>query len=243
MIRLEICANSIQSAIHAQKGGADRIELCQALGEGGTTPSHATIRYCIEKLNINTFVLIRPRAGDFFYSDTEFEVIKKETLHCKKSGVKGVVTGFLNKDYSIDKERTDEIVRLAFPMEVTFHRAFDLCADWEIALEDIIQCGCHRILTSGMAENAELGMKTLAELHSKATGRIGIMAGSGINSTNMAQIAKQTGISEFHASCKVLKNQTHFDDVKYYPDNSFAEYWETDAEKVRELKSIIRSFQ
>lgn len=235
---LEICADSISSAIQAEAGGADRIELCQSLSEGGTTPSFAAINYCFKNLNLETFVLIRPRAGDFFYSDIEFEIIKNDIQYCKSVGVKGVVTGFLNPDYSIDRKRTEEIVKLAFPMEVTFHRAFDLCNDWESGLEDVIACGCHRILTSGLAKNAELGVEVLTALHQRAAGRITIVAGSGINSGNIEAIAKRSGISEFHASCKVLKKMDTSAEKKHYPDISFVEYWETDVQKVKELKFL-----
>ena len=135
MIEVEICANSVQSAINAEKGGADRIELCQNLNEGGTTPSYAAIKYCVEKLSLK-------RPGDFCYNDAEYEAIKEDVLTCRELGVHGVVVGFLDKNLDIDTTRTAEIVKLAHPMEVTFHRAFDRCRDWRIALEQIIECGC-----------------------------------------------------------------------------------------------------
>ena len=144
-INVEICAPSVQSAIHADMAGADRIELCQNLLEGGTTPSFGAIQYCVEHLLLKTNVLIRPRTGDYCYNDAEFETIKNDVQQCKELGVHGVVVGFLHQDLTIDIEKTKEIVQLASPMEVTFHRAFDICADWRKALEQIIEAGSSRI--------------------------------------------------------------------------------------------------
>ncbi|MDR1345461.1 MAG: copper homeostasis protein CutC, partial [Bacteroidales bacterium] len=145
---LEVCANSAQSARNAQLGGAQRIELCQNLNEGGLTPSFAAIDYCINRLQINTFVLIRPRSGHFCYSDEEFYLMCQEVQQCKRMGVSGVAVGFLHRDLSVDIKKTEQIVDLAAPMQVTFHRAFDLCVQPQKALEDIIACGCRRLLTS-----------------------------------------------------------------------------------------------
>ena len=237
---LEVCANSVQSAINADIAGAQRIELCQNLNEGGTTPSWGAIQYCTQHLSLKTFVLIRPRTGDFCYSDAEFEVIKNDVLECKRLGAAGVVVGFLNSDYTIDIGKTVEIVKLAAPMEVTFHRAFDICAQQEQSLEDIINCGCHRILTSGFKKTAEEGVEELAKLKLLANGRIAILVGSGINQHNIAEIATKTGLTEFHASCKKTIKDTAYTSEKEYLDNSNIIYSQTDSDEVREILQILK---
>ncbi|MBR3946735.1 MAG: copper homeostasis protein CutC [Bacteroidales bacterium] len=226
MIEVEICANSVQSAINAEKGGADRIELCQNLNEGGTTPSYAAIKYCAENLSLKTMVLIRPRPGDFCYNDAEYEAIKEDVLMCKKLGVHGVVIGFLDKNLDIDTKRTAEIVKLAHPMEVTFHRAFDRCRDWHTALEQIIECGCDRILTSGQRKTAPEGADNLREIQKQANGRIKILAGSGVNSQNVADLIQATGVSEVHSSCKhTVENlqKTNIEDSSRYMETNLEE--------------------
>ncbi len=185
---IEICCNSVTSAIHASQGGADRIELCQNLNEGGTTPSYAAIQYCTQHLQIDTFVLIRPRTGDFCYSDAEYEVIKEDIRLCKEAKAKGIVIGFLKKDFAIDVERTAEIVQLAQSMEVTFHRAFDVCKDWKRAIDELANCGCTRILTSGLAKNAVEGIPMLGNIQKTAKNRIQIMAGCGVDSQNIIEM-------------------------------------------------------
>lgn len=225
---VEICANSVQSAINAEKGEADRIELCQNLNEGGTTPSYAAIKYCVEKLSLKTMVLIRPRPGDFCYNDAEYEAIKEDVLMCRELGAQGVVIGFLDKNLDIDTKRTAEIVKLARPMEVTFHRAFDRCRDWRAALEQIIECGCDRILTSGQHKTVTEGIDTLREIQKRANGRIKILAGSGVNSQNVAEIIKATGVSETHSSCKHTIENTQKTNIE---DSS--RYIETDYEEVK----------
>lgn len=199
---LEICANSIHSALTAQNAGAHRIELCENLGEGGTTPSYGTISITRKSLKIDVYVLIRPRAGDFLYSDEEFEVMKADIEICKKLNCDGVVIGLLTNDGEIDVARTRELVLLAKPMGVTFHRAFDRCKDPFKALEEIIQVGCERILTSGLKESAFEASSLLKELVNQAQNRISIMPGSGVNSGNIKSLSEKTGAHEFHSSAK-----------------------------------------
>ena len=232
---VEICANSVQSAINAEKGGADRRELCQNLNEGGTPPSYAAIKYCVENLSLKTMVLIRPRPGDFCYNDAEYEAIKQDVLICKELGVHGVVVGFLDKNLDIDIKRTAEIVKLARPMEVTFHRAFDRCRDWHIALEQIIECGCDRILTSGQRKTAPEGIGNLREIQKLAVGRIKILAGSGVNSQNVAELIRATGVGEVHSSCKhTIENmqKTNIEDS--------SRYIETDSEEVERFVAAAK---
>ncbi len=205
-IIFEVCANSLQSALAAQDGGAHRIELCSSLHSGGLTPSAATIKLTVQKLSIPVFVLIRPRAGNFLYSGYEFEVMKEDIRYAKSCGAAGVVFGILNADAEIDIERCTELVNLAKPMQSTFHRAFDRVMSSGSALEDVIKTGAHRVLTSGLDEKAVNGKKTIKNLVGQANGRIAIMAGGGINLQNAEEIICDTGVEEIHASCSVSVN-------------------------------------
>jgi copper homeostasis protein len=205
MILLEVCANSITSALAAQRGGALRVELCENLQEGGTTPSFGQILMARKLLHIKLYVLIRPRGGDFLYTDTEFETMAADIRYCIDAGCDGIVTGILKADGSIDKERNLELVRTAkqWGLGVTFHRAFDMCANQKQAMEDIIELGFERILTSGGKSTAMEGASTIANLVKKAAGRISIMPGSGINEHNAADLVHYTGVTEIHASAKI----------------------------------------
>jgi len=199
-IKIEVCANSLESALNAQKGGAHRVELCANLYEGGTTPSMGEISLSRELLHIDLNILIRPRGGDFLYSKNEIEIIKRDILNCKNIGVDGVVIGFLKTDGNIDVDLTKEITKLARPMSVTFHRAFDMCKNPEKALEELIGIGVDRVLTSGAENKAIDGMELLNKLVKQANNRIIIMPGSGIRLSNILELIKKTGASEFHVS-------------------------------------------
>jgi copper homeostasis protein len=203
---LETIAFNISSCIEAQNAGVHRIELCDNPGEGGTTASYGFIKAAREKLNIQLYPIIRPRGGDFFYSDDEFEVIKSDVQMCKDLGCDGVVIGMLNDDATIDKVRCSILVNMAYPMGVTFHRAFDRVLDMKKALEDVIEIGCERILTSGLHNSAMDGAENIAALIKQADGRIIIMPGSGVRSTNITEIAQKTGAVEFHSSARKMKN-------------------------------------
>jgi copper homeostasis protein len=191
-----------QSAVH---GGADRIELCAALGDGGTTPSFAMIKKCRESFSIPIFPIIRPRGGDFLFSDEEFEIMMHDVLVSKALGCDGVAIGLLKKDGEIDTDRTKRLIAAAYPMEITFHRAFDRCKDPYEALEQLIEMGCHRLLTSGQKLTAPEGIDLLSKLVSQANDRIIIMPGSGVRRENIKDIAMQSGVIEFHSS---LRNKT-----------------------------------
>ncbi len=203
--KLEICIDDIQSALNAQNAGATRVELCNNLSEGGTTPAFGTIVSVRNHIDIGVNVLIRPRAGDFLYTDAEFDIMRKDIESCKQCGADGVVIGILRPDGTIDLERTGELVRLARPMSVTFHRAFDMSFKPLQALEDIIASGADRLLTSGQKKNAEEGTAILRDLVHQAGKRIIIMPGSGINEVNIANIALSTGANEFHLSARKIK--------------------------------------
>lgn len=194
----EICVDSPESALAAQRGGADRVELCDNLAEGGTTPSIGSIQIARELLNIKLHVIIRPRGGDFLYSDIEFELMKRDITAAKRAGVDGLVFGILHQDGSIDKPRNRKLVELSRPMAVTFHRAFDVCSEPFIALEDLIEIGLDRILTSGQQPTATEGTELIAKLVETAGDRISIMACGGLNAQNIANVTKVTRAREFH---------------------------------------------
>ena len=196
--KLEICVDSIESALNAQLAGADRVELCDNLIEGGTTPSYGLIQSARSNLNIMLNVIIRPRGGDFLYSDIEYDIMRRDIDLCGEAGVDGVVIGILTSDGQIDVERTAKLVEYATPMSVTFHRAFDMCADPVKSLEDIIHTGSSRLLTSGQMNKATDGMDLIRNLIAKASGRLIIMPGGGLNENNISSLAKTTGASEFH---------------------------------------------
>jgi copper homeostasis protein len=205
---LEVIAFNIESCAMAQAAGAHRIELCDNPDEGGTTPSYGFIKAARQLLHIDLYPIIRPRGGDFHYSDAEFEIMKSDVLQCKQLGCDGVVIGLLLEDGNVDIERTSLLRDLAYPMSVTFHRAFDRTANPKQALEDIIQCGCDRILTSGQQTTAMAGLALLNELIQLADDRIEIMPGSGLRSDNIAIIAKETGATAFHSSARIKKAST-----------------------------------
>jgi copper homeostasis protein len=199
---IEIATTDYETTKAAVLGGADRIELCSALSEGGITPSFGLIQQCRKDFEIPLFPILRPRSGDFLYTEEEFELIKKDAMLCKQEGCEGVVIGFLNKDGSINKKWTQELVEIVYPLEVTFHRAFDRCNDPLKGLEDIIDAGCQRILTSGQQPNALQGIELIKKLVEAADDRIIIMPGSGIRTDNVKELADKTGAVEFHSSLK-----------------------------------------
>lgn len=203
-VTLEVCANSVTSALAAQEGGAVRVELCENLKEGGTTPSHGQILMARSVLHIKLYVLIRPRGGDFLYSDLEYQIMMADIRYCIEAGCDGVVIGMLNADGSIDTERCLEMARLArqWGLGVTFHRAFDMCANLGTALEEIIEMGCERILTSGGKSTAMEGATVINHLVQKAAGRISIMPGSGVSEANVADLVHFTGVTEVHSSAR-----------------------------------------
>lgn len=199
-MKLEIIGFNIESCIAAQEAGAHRIELCDNPSEGGTTPSDGFIKGARKKLSIELYVMIRPRGGDFMYSDDEFEIMKTDIEMCRQHGCDGVVIGLLKKDGTIDKKRCSELISLAYPLGVTFHRAFDRAKDPFRALEDVIETGCERILTSGQRPKAVDGAQIIKELITQAEDRIVIMPGSGVDARNIISLAENTGAREFHSS-------------------------------------------
>jgi copper homeostasis protein len=243
---LEVCAGSLSSSLNAQTGGAHRIELCDNLSEGGTTPSPGIIRQAVKILKIPVFVLIRPRAGDFLYSDAEFDAMKEDILFCKEHRAKGIVTGVLKSDGTVDLQRTEELVRLAKPMQVTFHRAFDMVRDPFQSMENIIKLGIDRILTSGQADKAADGARLIRELIIQSASRIIIMPGGGINEENILLLEQTTKAVEYHASLRspVKSRMLYHSTKSFMGDSTLDEYsWmETDADRVGRFIGRLNSF-
>ncbi len=199
---LEICTDNDESAVVAMNAGAHRIELCDNLTEGGTTPSFGMVTSARENLGIKLHVMIRPRGGDFLYSDTEFDIMRRDIDIFGEAGVDGIVTGILKADGTIDTERTQKLAEMAKPMTLTFHRAFDLCADPVRGLEDIISAGATRLLTSGHKNTAWEGRELIRKLIKVAGQRIIIIPGAGINESNIRELAAVTGAEEFHLTAR-----------------------------------------
>lgn len=199
---IEICVDSVAGAMAAQAGGANRVELCDNLLEGGTTPSAGCIKITRQNLRIGLQVIIRPRGGDFLYSDHEFNVMAEDIQTAKQLGADGVVLGLLTASGDVDTARTARLVSLARPMNVTFHRAFDMCRDAESALEDLISLRIDRVLTSGQEASCVEGLELLAKLQKQAAGRIIVMPGGGVTPRNVRRIFDATGVSEIHLSAR-----------------------------------------
>ena len=197
---VEICVDSVESATIAEAAGAGRIELCSALSEGGVTPSAGLIDSVRQNTGIKLHVLIRPRGGDFLYSDNDFSVMRRDIDMAGEYGADGIVTGILNRDGTVDLERTALLTEYAAPMSVTFHRAFDMCRDPKKALEDIVSAGAARILTSGQARTAIEGARLIKSLCAESAGKIIVMPGGGIDEYNIALLAGTTGATEYHLS-------------------------------------------
>ena len=199
---IEIATSDYETTKAAVEGGADRIELCADLYQGGTTPSFGTIKKCREAFDIPLYPIIRPRGGDFLYSDEEFEIMLRDIELCKQLGCDGVVIGCLKKDGAIPLKKTARLINAAYPMEVTFHRAFDRSIDPLVRLEELINLGVQRILTSGQKPVAPDGIDLIAELVKVANERIIIMPGSGVRKENIRKLAVETGAVEFHSSLR-----------------------------------------
>lgn len=240
---LEICAGSVESAIAARDGGARRIELCAALEIGGITPSAGLIAEArkVEGLVLN--VIIRPRGGDFLYDSHEIACMKQDVRICRQLGVDGVVIGALTAEGEIDTAACQRLIDAADGMSITFHRAFDMCRDPYKALEELISLGCHRVLTSGQAATAEAGIPVLKELVKQSNGRITIMPGCGVNSSNAARILEATGATEIHASARRNVGSgmlfRHSGVSMGNPDNDEYARKETDVNEVKEIVKNI----
>jgi copper homeostasis protein len=239
-ILIEACVNSVESALEAQKGGADRVELCDNLYEGGTTPSGGVVRCARQHLDIDLNVIIRVRGGDFCYSDIEFEIMKYDVSIAKRLGADGIVIGILNTDGTINVDRTQDLVDLAWPMNVTFHRAFDMTADPFEALETLVKLGIDRVLTSGQRPSAMAGIDLITQLVAKAKDRIIIMPGVDIDETNIQELITKTGAYEYHVLAqKTMESPMTFRNDKVFmgsnPDLPEYETFLTDWERIEAI--------
>ena len=218
---LEIACFNFESALTAEQSGADRIELCENYSAGGITPAVELIQNVKSKIKIPVHVMIRPRSGNFLYSEMEFEQMKNEIMQCRTLGADGVVFGMLDEKNFVDKKRCSELVNLANPMSASFHRAFDETENPFDALTEIINCGFGRILTSGQKTDALKGAELISELIGKAAGRIIIMPGGGVRAENISELKIKTNAKEFHTSA--------VSGTALLPD----------AEEIRKMKKII----
>jgi copper homeostasis protein len=245
-MKLEICTDNLISAIAAENSGADRIELCSDINEGGITPSFGMIVSVRDRLKIDINVLIRPRSGDFLYSDAEIEVMTKDIELCKKEGMNGIVIGILNSDGSIDTKRTSMLINMAKPMTVTFHRAFDMCSDPFTGLEEVILTGADRLLTSGQKNGAVEGSGLIRKLEESASNRIIIMPGGGISDMNILSLISTTKATEYHMTArKSIESQMKFrkEGVSMGTIGSDSEFrWKTaDPDMIRRVSTILRN--
>ena len=241
--KIEVCALSVQSAINAAAAGAYRVELCDNYFEGGTTPGPGTIELARKNIPIKLNVLIRPRGGDFLYSGIELETMLKDIYAVKNLNGDGIAVGVLRADGKIDRDIMKEIIALAHPMSVTFHRAFDNTADPFEALETLIELGADRILTSGGAGSAMQGKDIIASLVQKAGGRIIIMPGAGINDKNIKELALLTGAVEFHLSAKsiVESKMVQKGNVDFTYELPYGAYIESSREKIKKTVDTINN--
>jgi copper homeostasis protein len=240
-MKLEVIGFNIESCVAAQEGGAHRIELCAGPGEGGTTPSYGFIKAAREILHIALYVMIRPRGGDFLYTEKEFAIMQEDIRICKQLGCDGIVTGMLTSEGKVDEEKCNQLVRLAYPMEATFHRAFDRTANAEEALEQIIDLGFERVLTSGQKPKSIEATERLANLVKQSDGRIIIMPGSGVNSKNIIAIAESTGVTELHSSAGI--SQTSKMQFQNPDMNESLEHITVDKEEVKTMIRLLNEFK
>ncbi|GGY19598.1 copper homeostasis protein CutC [Rhodanobacter panaciterrae] len=237
---LEIAANSVASALAAQQGGAGRVELCTALELGGLTPSHAQIALARERLHIPLYVLIRPRAGDFLYSDLECEVMQRDIENCMALGCDGVVFGMLDADGKVDMPRCRALIAATGNMGVTFHRAFDLTRNSLSSLDDLIELGCERVLTSGGQASALEGAALIRQWVERSAGRITVMPGAGVDAGNIGKLREITGASEFHASAK----RQHPSGMRWQPEllkDMQGGELRSDVEQIRSIAAALNS--
>ncbi|QOI96088.1 MAG: copper homeostasis protein CutC [Flammeovirgaceae bacterium] len=243
-ITTEVAVFNIESALYAQKGGADRVELCDNPSEGGTTPSFGVMATVRQAISIDVYAMIRPRGGDFVYSAYEYHAMKRDIEMCKRASLDGVVFGILKPEGTIDRERSRKLIEAARPLKVTCHRAFDFTRDAYEALQDCQEAGFDRILTSGRQPSAAEGADVIKDLVLRAEGKISIIAGVGINQSNVIPVIKNTGVKEIHFSARTYKPSEYqrFNHLisltESLPDDSGK--WVADEEKIRRITELLR---
>jgi copper homeostasis protein len=241
-ITTEIVVFNIESAMNAQKGGADRVELCDNPAEGGTTPSFGVMEIVRQAVSMDVYAMIRPRGGDFVYTAYEYHAMKRDIEMCKRASLDGVVFGILKPDGTLDKDRCKKLIDAARPMKVTCHRAFDVTRDPFEALEACIEVGFDRILTSGQAQTAPEGLRLIKELVERAGNRISILPGSGIHEGNAKQIIDNTGAKEIHFSAKAFQASEYQSKIRFtdaLPEQMGK--FVTDPEKVRMVMELFKT--
>jgi copper homeostasis protein len=239
-IVFELCAETMEACLAAREGGADRIELCSGLSEGGITPSHGLVRAAVSRSGLPVHVLVRPRGGSYVYSADEVAVMAEDVLHAKALGAAGVVVGLLLPSGRVDSDAVRRLVELARPMEVTFHRAFDSTPSLREALEDVIATGCKRVLTSGGHLDVVLGADTLAALVAQAGDRIDVAVGGGLRLRNAAMLARRTGASHFHGSLQSKAPQEKLAVTPGTDEGHVFERETVDPEAVRRMVKCLR---
>ncbi len=235
---LEVCAFHIDSCAIAERSGAARVELCDNPVEGGTTPSYGTIKKAREKISILLYPILRPRSGNYFYSDDEFAILKEDITVCRQLGCDGISVGVQTINAEIDTERLQRIVEWAYPMGVTCNRVFDCAPDPFKALEEIINCGCERILTSGLQSAAPNASVLLKKLVKQAGNRIVIMPGAGVNSSNILQVKENTGATEFHSSARMIASNP-----VTYLNKEVSDYGNVYIAKEDEVKAMVEALR
>lgn len=241
--RFEVCANSVESCMMAQNGGADRVELCAGIPEGGTTPSYGEIKTARRLLtSTRLHVIIRPRGGDFLYTPLQLERMFADISMCKELGADGVVFGCLTKDGEVDMDANRRLMQCAEGMSVTFHRAFDMCRNPQKALEDIISLGFDRILTSGQQPDALSGAPLLQELNKQAAGRIILLAGCGVNENNIGRLRSLTGLNEFHFSARTkIRSNMEYINTQVYMGSKDADEASIDITSATRVSQTIKA--
>jgi copper homeostasis protein len=242
-LALEICVQSLDRAVAAEQGGADRIELCADLFSGGVTPSAEAMQAARQHVRIPIHALIRPRSGDFLYSDSEFETMKHDIRIAKELGMDGIVLGILDKNDQVDRRRTSFLVKLAHPLPVTFHRAFDVCRNLSQSLDAVIETGATRLLTAGGTTGVTNGITTLAGLIENSRNGIVIMPGGGIRASNIERILIQTGAKEIHTSLSTPRKHTnHHSEVKQEARTSRDRSDVAFETRVRRFRQLVETF-
>ncbi len=237
---LEICIDSVESAIKAEKSGADRLELCENLIQGGVTPSSGKIAQVIKAVTIPVRVLIRPRAGNFLYSQDELEIIAADIKFCSTTNCEGIVVGALTDTSEIDEELLAYWKSLAGGKKLIFHRAFDLTKDPKTACEQLIKSGFDTILTSGQHTMAQQGVEVLKALHREYGSSISLLAGGGVRASNISEIHEKTGITHFHSSAKILIEGSM--SVSMSSSSVAEQIFTVDSNEIRQMKKLIKSF-
>ena len=246
-MKLEISTYNIEGVVEAYNLGADRVELCDNIKEGGTTPSFGFIKQALHVKHPEVFVIIRPRGGDFLYSDAEFQIMKNDIIESKNLGVDGVVTGVLLENGDIDVDRTKELLEVARPMKFTFHRAFDMSRSYKKSIKDLIELGVDIVLTSGMEDKAVGGINVLKELVEISSGQIEILAGSGVSSSNIKELAEKANITNFHMSAVkgVNSEMRYFNNRLNMGNVESEEYFKmtVDTDKIKEAVEVINNLK